>query len=83
MPSSRRTFLAGGAAAGVGLAVAGAVPSLAQASPGRPHPPVSPANVPVPAARGRPRRASWPCPRASATPIVTRTGVTRLDRGRA
>ncbi|MET8468028.1 twin-arginine translocation signal domain-containing protein, partial [Micromonospora zamorensis] len=33
MPSSRRTFLAGSAAAGVGLAVAGGLPSLAQASP--------------------------------------------------
>lgn len=37
MPASRRTFLASGAA-GVGLAVAGSVPSLAQAHPGRPRP---------------------------------------------
>ena len=83
MTASRRTMLAGGAA-GVGFAVTGAMPSLAQATPGRgdDH-------------RGRGRgRAVTPFPPLQDDPagllalpagfsyaIVTRAGVTRLDEG--
>ncbi len=80
MPSSRRTFLAGGAAAGVGLAVAGGLPSLAQASPVRPHPPVKPGNVPFPPLVDDPK-GILALPKGFSYTIVTRTGVTRLDRG--
>ena len=39
MSATRRSLLTGGAAAGVGLAVAGAVPALAEAKPARPGTP--------------------------------------------
>ena len=64
-PTSRRALLAGGTA-GVGIAVAGSVPSLGNATPTAKPPRL---------ARGRPSRRSWtirtassPCPRASPTP---------------
>ncbi|MEV6596662.1 alkaline phosphatase PhoX [Actinoplanes sp. NPDC051346] len=80
MPTSRRTFLAGGTAAGVGLAVAGAVPSLAEATPGRPHRPVGSGHVPFPPLVDDPD-GILALPEGFSYTIVTRTGVTRLDRG--
>jgi len=80
VPTSRRTFLAGGTAAGVGLAVAGAVPSLAQASPGRPHGPVGKGHVPFPPLVDDPA-GILALPAGFSYAIVTRAGVTRLDRG--
>nr|WP_296072481.1 alkaline phosphatase PhoX [uncultured Actinoplanes sp.] len=78
MPASRRTFLAGGAAAGVGLAVAGAVPSLAQAHPGRVQKPAT--HVPFPPLVDDPA-GILALPEGFSYAVVTRTGVTRLDRG--
>ncbi|WP_422735433.1 alkaline phosphatase PhoX [Micromonospora sp. WMMD729] len=80
MPSSRRTFLAGGAAAGVGLAVAGGLPSLAQASPARPHSPGPGGRVPFPPLVDDPK-GILALPEGFRYTIVTRAGVTRLDRG--
>ncbi len=79
MPTSRRNLLAGGAIAGVGLAMAGAVPSLAQASPGRPHKPGTP-RVPFPPLVDDPAGV-LALPAGFRYAVVTRTGVTRLDRG--
>ncbi|MBL7252940.1 alkaline phosphatase PhoX [Paractinoplanes lichenicola] len=74
MPASRRTFLAGGAAAGVGLAVAGSVPSLAQAHP------LKKDRVPFPPLVADPD-GILALPTGFKYAIVTRTGVTKLDRG--
>ncbi|GGQ74964.1 alkaline phosphatase PhoX [Couchioplanes azureus] len=79
MPTSRRTFLTGGTAAGVGLAVAGAVPSLAQAAPGRGHRPAG-SRVPFPPLVDDPD-GILALPAGFRYAVVTRTGVTRLDRG--
>ncbi|MBU2663629.1 PhoX family protein [Actinoplanes bogorensis] len=78
MPASRRTFLAGGAAAGVGLAVAGAVPSLAQAHPGRPHGPAG--RTPFPPLVDDPAGV-LALPAGFRYAVVTRTGTTKLDHG--
>ncbi|WP_405431639.1 alkaline phosphatase PhoX [Micromonospora sp. NBC_00617] len=80
MPSSRRTFLAGGAAAGVGLAVAGGLPSLAQASPSRPHSQGLRSHLPFPPLVDDPK-GILALPEGFSYTVVTRTGVTRLDRG--
>lgn len=80
MPSSRRSFLAGGAAAGVGIAVAGAFPSLAQAHPGGTRPPVGSGRVPFPPLVDDPE-GILALPEGFSYTIVTRTGVTHLDRG--
>ncbi|SNS71370.1 hypothetical protein SAMN05421812_101519 [Asanoa hainanensis] len=77
MSTSRRALLAGGAA-GVGLAVAGAVPSLAQAHPNQPRPsddhkPFGPL-VKDPA-------GILALPAGFTYTIVTRTGVSKLDHG--
>ncbi|GIF46311.1 hypothetical protein DFJ67_5032 [Asanoa ferruginea] len=77
MPSSRRALLGAGAA-GVGLAVAGAVPSLAQANPGRPRP--SSNHTPFPPLVDDPA-GILALPKGFSYAIVTRTGVTKLDRG--
>jgi len=80
VPSSRRNFLAGGAAAGVGLAVAGGIPSLAQAHPNGPRPPAGPRHKPFPRLVDDPD-GILALPEGFSYAIVTRTGVTRLDRG--
>ncbi|MEU8606859.1 alkaline phosphatase PhoX [Actinoplanes sp. NPDC048791] len=80
MPSSRRTFLTGSAAAGVGLAVTGSVPSLAQAHPGRPHRPAGSGRVPFPPLVDDPAGV-LALPEGFSYTVVTRAGVTRLDRG--
>ena len=76
MSTSRRAVLAGGVA-GVGLAVAGAVPSLAQANPGRPRPFVG-AGKPFPPLVDDPD-GILALPEGFSYAIVTRAGVTRLD----
>ena len=78
MPATRRTFLTGGAAAGVGLAVVGAVPSLAQANPGRPHRASGDGHVPFPALVDDPD-GILALPEGFRYAIVTRAGVTQLD----
>jgi len=76
MSTSRRAVLAGGVA-GVGLAVAGAVPSLAQANPARPRPFVG-AGKPFPPLVDDPD-GILALPEGFSYAIVTRAGVTRLD----
>lgn len=86
MSASRRSLLGGGVA-GVGLAVAGTVPSLAQATPVA-------SSADLPHRPGRPGRGVVPFPPLEEDPdgllalppgfsyaIVTRAGVTRLDEG--
>jgi hypothetical protein len=80
VPATRRTFLTGGAAAGVGLAVVGAVPSLAQANPGRPHRASGDGHVPFPALVDDPD-GILALPEGFRYAIVTRAGVTQLDGG--
>ncbi len=80
MSTSRRTFLAAGTAAGVGLAVAGAVPSLAQADPGRSPKPGGSGRLPFPPLVDDPN-GILALPAGFSYTVVTRTGVTRLDRG--
>jgi len=75
--TSRRAFLAGGVA-GVGLAVAGTVPSLSQASPGQPRPGVGGGHKPFPPLVDDPD-GILALPEGFSYAIVTRTGVTRLD----
>ncbi|GAA1876151.1 alkaline phosphatase PhoX [Asanoa iriomotensis] len=79
MPSSRRALLTGGAAGVVGLAVAGAVPSLAQAHPGKPARPNG-GHKPFPPLKDDPK-GILALPEGFSYTIVTRTGVTKLDRG--
>ncbi|WP_377325570.1 alkaline phosphatase PhoX [Pimelobacter simplex] len=89
MSATRRTMIAGGAAAGVGLAVTGAVPSLASATPGHRGPGNGHGH-----GHGRPDRAVTPFPPLVDDPagllalpagftytVVTRAGVTRLEDG--
>ncbi|GIF75880.1 alkaline phosphatase PhoX [Asanoa siamensis] len=78
MPTSRRALLSGGAAGVVGLAVAGAVPSLAQAHPRSPRP--SGDHKPFPPLKKDPK-GILALPEGFSYTIVTRTGVTKLDRG--
>ncbi|MFK3979488.1 alkaline phosphatase PhoX [Micromonospora sp. NPDC050397] len=78
MPSTRRALLTGGAAAGVGLAVAGAVPSLAQANPKSTKP--AGAHKPFPPLVDDPK-GILALPPGFSYHIVTTTGVTKLDRG--
>jgi secreted PhoX family phosphatase len=79
VPASRRNFLAGGAAAGVGIAVAGGFPSLAQAHPSRPGPVGGTGRKPFPPLVEDPA-GILALPKGFRYTIVTRTGVTRLDR---
>jgi uncharacterized protein len=78
VPSSRRALLTGGAAGVVGLAVAGAVPSLAQAHPGRPAKPGD--HKPFPPLKNDPK-GILALPEGFSYTIVTRTGTTKLDKG--
>ena len=78
MPSSRRSVLAG-SAAGVGLAVTGVL-RLAQATPGRPHPPEA-RQRPFPPLVDDPD-GILALPEGFGYSIVTRTGVSKLDDGR-
>jgi len=80
VPASRRNFLAGGAAAGVGIAVAGGFPSLAQAHPNRPRPPAGAGHKPFPPLVDDPD-GILALPEGFSYAIVTRTGVTKLDKG--
>jgi len=80
VPTSRRTFLAGGTAAGVGLVVAGAVPSLAHASPSRQHGPSRNDHRPFPPLVDDPK-GILALPEGFSYTIVTRTGATRLENG--
>jgi len=80
--SSRRTVLAGGAA-GVGLAVAGAVPALAEATPGRGRRPSGGApetHTPFPPLQDDPD-GILALPAGFSYTIVTRAGVSKLDSG--
>src|SRR5262245_11114053 len=81
MSPTRRSVLAGGAA-GVGIAVAGSVPSLAQASPGhhggRHAGPGS--RAPFPPLVDDPE-GILALPAGFSYTIVTRTGTTQLDDG--
>ena len=79
MTVARRSLVAG-TAAGVGFAVAGAVPSLAQASPSRPPGPAGTGHRPFPPLVDDPD-GILALPAGFSYAIVTRTGVTRLDRG--
>jgi uncharacterized protein len=79
VPASRRTLLAR-AAAGVGLAVAGAVPSLAQTRPAPPRRTAADGHVPFPPLVDDPD-GILALPAGFRYSIVTRTGVTRLDDG--
>jgi secreted PhoX family phosphatase len=67
-------------AAGVGLSVSGAVPSLAQAAPGLEPGPGRNGRVPFPPLVDDPD-GILALPEGFSYAIVTRTGVTRLDRG--
>jgi len=80
MPLARRTILTGGAAAGVGLVVAGAAPTLAEASPQdrRPHPPVQ--HRPFPPLVDDPR-GLLALPPGFKYQVVTYAGKTKLDGG--
>jgi secreted PhoX family phosphatase len=80
VPASRRNFLAGGAAAGVGLAVAGGIPSLGQAHPNRPRPAGGAGHKPFPPLVDDPD-GILALPAGFSYAIVTRAGVTRLDKG--
>ena len=79
MSPSRRSVLAGGAA-GVGIAVAGSVPSLAHAAPGRGGSGVPASRTPFPPLVDDPA-GILALPEGFGYSIVTRTGVTRLDDG--
>lgn len=80
MPLARRTILTGGAAAGVGLVVAGAAPTLAEASPQdrRPHLPVQ--HRPFPPLVDDPR-GLLALPPGFKYQVVTYAGKTKLDGG--
>lgn len=80
MPLARRTILTGGAAAGVGLVVAGAAPTLAEASAQnrRPHPPAQ--HRPFPPLVDDPR-GLLALPRGFRYQVVTYAGKTKLDGG--
>ena len=82
MPTARRTLLTGGAA-GVGLVVAGAVPTLAQASPQdrRPDPAGRPGHRPFPALIDDPR-GLLALPPGFQYEVVTYAGRTKLDDGK-
>src|SRR3712207_2505519 len=79
MTASRRSVLTG-SAAGAGLAIAGAVPSLAQAHPSPPRPGRAAALRPFPPLVDDPAGV-LALPEGFTYAVVTRTGVTRLDRG--
>ncbi|MFC7494635.1 MULTISPECIES: alkaline phosphatase PhoX [unclassified Nocardioides] len=79
MSPTRRSVLAG-SAAGVGIAVAGSVPSLAQAAPGHGRHPAHGSREPVPPLVDDPA-GILALPAGFGYAIVTRTGVTRLDAG--
>lgn len=78
MPSTRRALLTGGVTAGVGIAVAGAVPSLAQATPKAPR--RSGGHKPFPPLEDDPK-GILALPAGFRYTIVTRTGTTELDHG--
>ncbi|WP_239314019.1 alkaline phosphatase PhoX [Plantactinospora mayteni] len=78
VPPSRRTIIAGGV--GVGLAVAGGFPSLAQAHPNRPRPPAGAGHVPFPPLVDDPD-GILALPEGFSYAVVTRAGVTRLNGG--
>ena len=79
--ASRRNVLAGSAAAGVGLVVAGSVPSLAHAEPGRlPQPGGAGSHTPFPPLVDDPHGILALPPGFSYT-VVTRAGQTRLKTG--
>ena len=79
MSSTRRSVLAG-SAAGVGIAVAGSVPSLAHATPGRPGQGSARSHVPFPPLVDDPA-GILALPEGFSYAVVTRTGVSRLDDG--
>ncbi|GAB2979329.1 alkaline phosphatase PhoX [Nocardioides montaniterrae] len=84
MSASRRSLLSGGAAAGLGLAVAGAMPSLAEATPGSRS--ATPRGTGLTPAKTFPPLADDPAgiialPAGFSYAIVTRAGVTTLDEG--
>ena len=81
MPLARRSLLTGGAA-GVGLVVTGAVPTLAQASPQdrRPDPDGQPTHRPFPALVDDPR-GLLALPPGIQYQVVTYAGRTKLDDG--
>ncbi|WP_028659783.1 alkaline phosphatase PhoX [Nocardioides insulae] len=94
MSASRRALLSGGAAAGLGLAVAGAVPSLAEASPAGRHRNRGQHTVRPDGDRSPVARVAKPFPPLVDDPdgilaladgfsyaIVTTAGVTSLDSG--
>ncbi|WP_182378854.1 alkaline phosphatase PhoX [Nocardioides sp. WS12] len=83
MTASRRSMIAGGAAA-TGLAVAGAMPSLAHATPNRlaPQRPGRPGGGPVPFPPLEDDPAGLlALPAGFSYSVITRAGVTRLDEG--
>jgi secreted PhoX family phosphatase len=82
MSLARRTILTGGAAAGVGLVVAGASPTLAEASPQSRHPrPGQPEHRPFPPLVDDPR-GLLALPPGFQYQVVTYAGKTKLDGGK-
>ncbi len=79
MSPTRRSVLAG-SAAGVGIAVAGSVPSLSHATPGHGGPGAAGSHVPFPPLVDDPA-GILALPKGFSYAIVTRTGVTKLDDG--
>jgi secreted PhoX family phosphatase len=80
MPPTRRSVLTGSAAAGVGIAVAGSVPSLAQATSARGGPGAAGSHVPFPPLVDDPA-GILALPEGFSYAIITRTGSTKLDHG--